>query len=749
MSRHARYGLAFLLFLLFTPSPLYAQAPGLEDRPAPFVPRQPPTREELDRHEALVLYAQAQLRQRQDRLLDAASLLEKARGLDPQACYVYRALVPLDLALCRTDDALAACRKVLDLDPGDYETWYLYARQLKNLGRADEAVSALGRAVLCAGVREYPELLASMHYDRGILYEESHDYVRAEAAYRDVTRVLDRPEVLLDTARFDPVQIKAQVAKTYESIGRVCTQSRRFGEAVAAYRKACTLDPERNGRLNYNLARVYVADKKPSEALEALNAYLRTEPQEIEAYELKVSLLKQLGRAGEVVPALKALADRDAHHLALHLLLAREYGAAGQIAEAESLYKALAQESPVPEVYHGWFELCRKNNRMGEMVALFDQAMARGTDTKERRGDRQAAAEARAMLAVLREDRAVGIAFVAGAQTVLVSGRKLEGGTNYFIAALADRAHILPEAERFYRLSLSGAPVSLDTEVKCYLGLAQVLWQERKFEDIEALCRQGLAKRHLPLQLTFHLQLANALAQQDRAEEAIKEADEAVRLASTEELQFDCRSRKVRVLAQLGQSGKAIAECQAMLKEFAKAEQTRQLRYLLSSLYSEAHRYADSEEQLRLILKEDPNDVGAQNDLGYILADQGKDLDEAERLVRRAIELDRQSRQLNKPIDGEEENYAYLDSLGWVLFRRGHFDEARTWLEEAAALDEGAIDPVIWDHLGDVYARLDQIPRARFCWDKAIVLFEKEKRRRLDDRYEEIKRKLKLLEPQP
>jgi hypothetical protein len=59
-------------------------------------------------------------------------------------------------------------------------------------------------------------------------------------------------------------------------------------------------------------------------------------------------------------------------------------------------------------------------------------------------------------------------------------------------------------------------------------------------------------------------------------------------------------------------------------------------------------------------------------------------------------------------------------------------------------LQEGN-DPVIWDHLGDVYFRLDLVAKARESWDKAVELYEKEKRRRQDDQYKELKHKLELL----
>src|SRR5262249_12579010 len=146
------------------------------ERPAEYVPLHPETRADLDRREARKLYALGVLRQRQDRLLDALRNLEDAVRLDPEAVAPHKALVPLYLALGRNDDALGACRAALDRDPADHETWYLYGRQLRELGRPKDAASALGRAVACPSAAERLDLLVQMHYDLGVLHEEARDF---------------------------------------------------------------------------------------------------------------------------------------------------------------------------------------------------------------------------------------------------------------------------------------------------------------------------------------------------------------------------------------------------------------------------------------------------------------------------------------------------------------------------------------------------------------------------------------------
>ncbi len=93
-----------------------------------------------------------------------------------------------------------------------------------------------------------------------------------------------------------------------------------------------------------------------------------------------------------------------------------------------------------------------------------------------------------------------------------------------------------------------------------------------------------------------------------------------------------------------------------------------------------------------------PDEAQTLNFLGYLLADHDRDLSEAEDLIRRAIEQD-------------PDNGAYLDSMGWVHFRRGNLDAARSELEKA--VDRVGNDPVVHEHLGDVYRQLRLIDLAR------------------------------------
>jgi len=88
-------------------------------------------------------------------------------------------------------------------------------------------------------------------------------------------------------------------------------------------------------------------------------------------------------------------------------------------------------------------------------------------------------------------------------------------------------------------------------------------------------------------------------------------------------------------------------------------------------------------------------------------------LDEAEAMIRRALE-------------SEPNNASYMDSLGWVEFRKGKFDQALNDLLRAAKTVEHD-DPVVFEHIGDTYLKLNRVPEALDAWQKALALDPKNK----------------------
>lgn len=116
----------------------------------------------------------------------------------------------------------------------------------------------------------------------------------------------------------------------------------------------------------------------------------------------------------------------------------------------------------------------------------------------------------------------------------------------------------------------------------------------------------------------------------------------------------------------------------------------------------------------RAIELDPANAAQAYNYLGFMWADQNMHLDEAEDYIKRAIAA-------------EPENGAFLDSLGWLHYRQGKYEQALAELLNAAAELKEA-DPVVLEHIGDTYGALEQADKAVEFWKKSLALDQENNR---------------------
>jgi tetratricopeptide (TPR) repeat protein len=150
--------------------------------------------------------------------------------------------------------------------------------------------------------------------------------------------------------------------------------------------------------------------------------------------------------------------------------------------------------------------------------------------------------------------------------------------------------------------------------------------------------------------------------------------------------------------------GKAVEILQQLL---AKDPDRVEGNYGIGMAYQELGNFEKAEYHLRKAITLAPHHEDAHNALGYLFAENGTNLDEAVKLVKKAL---RKSPQ----------NGAYLDSLGWTYYKQGKLNEALTELEKA--LDYMPESADVQDHLGDVYIKKGLTQKAVAMWQKAVQL---------------------------
>jgi tetratricopeptide (TPR) repeat protein len=130
--------------------------------------------------------------------------------------------------------------------------------------------------------------------------------------------------------------------------------------------------------------------------------------------------------------------------------------------------------------------------------------------------------------------------------------------------------------------------------------------------------------------------------------------------------------------------------------------------------------YAQAEKHFEKAIKLAPDFAEAMNYLGYMWAEHGMKLERARELIEKAVKAD-------------PKNAAYLDSLAWVLFKLNEPKEALPYALKAAELSEEP-DATVYDHIGDIYAALKQLDKAREAWRKSLSLEAKDEvRKKLEE----------------
>jgi tetratricopeptide (TPR) repeat protein len=128
------------------------------------------------------------------------------------------------------------------------------------------------------------------------------------------------------------------------------------------------------------------------------------------------------------------------------------------------------------------------------------------------------------------------------------------------------------------------------------------------------------------------------------------------------------------------------------------------VHYFRGICFERSKQWPKAETDMQTALQLYPEHPLVLNYLGYSWVDQGVNLDEGMRMIKRAVE--------QRPDDGY-----IVDSLGWAYYRLGNYDEAVKHLDRAVELKPE--DPTINDHLGDAYWRVSRKLEARFQWAHA------------------------------
>jgi tetratricopeptide (TPR) repeat protein len=479
-------------------------------------------------------------------------------------------------------------------------------------------------------------------------------------------------------------------------LAQLAAQADRIGPSILFAERGFALNPDDiDGRLF--LARLYLVDRRESEVPDVLRGDDGM-PVSSEAALLLYQVLLEQGRLQDALQTAKQLRAAEPEFLGAAMAVAAAYERMGRFADAEqALRDALAQHPNRIVIYSRLARMRRsQGDREGE-IALYREVL------EERPGHYGTLVSlGEAQIAQNKIDQAI----VTYAQLAALFPDDLQILRR--LASLEFGSGRYEEAADRLRRAIRRHP----SHHEFSYSLGQVIRALGRSE--EALEVFDSIPRSHPLYVEARMQMAIYFEDTDQFELALNEIEGLRSLRAERSLDFQAASLRART----GDFDGGVAMLEAMLAENPADVEAL---YQLGVLYGINKDIDQSLLYMNQVLEYNPENAQALNYVGYTWVERGENLDRAEQLIEQAVRL--------SPRDG------YIaDSLGWVYYMRARplIDGARRsegleFLEKAIvqlvlAMELTGGDPVVSEHLGDVYFLMDERQRALHYYEEADAM---------------------------
>lgn len=517
----------------------------------------------------------------------------------------------------------------------------------------------------------------------------------------------------------------------------------RLGElerAEATLQRAISANPD-HAPAQLLMGRVLYESQRITRARAHLQRAIRLRPKDDDGYLMLAQLWVDQGRPDEAMKVIEQLGEALPGDPTGFRRLGLSFAERGDSARAERmLMRALDRD---PGDAEGWVALAQiyeASNRLQKAEEAYGHALERDPENRD-------VLLAAGRLALRRDDTVTAKGYF---DQLLGLSREPELAVKVAFSYLATRH--LPEAAEV----LDGARASGDEpRLHFYAGLvySRLKQPSKAAEAYGAVTRDAgeiffearshrasalsLAGRHKDA-IELFTQIAKERPDSSSATDAYARAlERAGQPKDAEKVLVDALKReptgeRVDALASHYERQNRGPEAVGLLaKALEKTPRDEVLLFSLGATYLRHGERQKSVEHMRALLKLNPDHAHALNFLAYTLAEHSSELDEAERLVLRALEL--------KPDTG-----AFLDSLGWVYYRRGDTAKAVSTLERAMELTPG--EPTIAEHLGDAYSKAARANEAQKVYRQALdALIADPELAETKDQRATIERKIKKL----
>lgn len=589
------------------------------------------------------------------------------------------------------------------------------------MARQKLGIVILGLGILISGCVHRGSSARNLNYETS----SSEGNYYKESSYKDdntAPKQFSPPALLSESDKMDPFYLRTQADYHY-SLGEAFSLEGQAAKAVESFRAVLVYDAESTnvrirlakeylklGQINKSIDQVkFVIDKDPKNRdarvlLAGLYTTIRSYPQAIEQYEYVLakfpeyqeaniylaavySETQQYEKAAKLFEKVLAIPDYANKHLVYYYLgrIREEENAEKNFKIAEQNYKKSNELKPdFVDATIALGAMYKTQKQDAKALALYQAFQkARGPNVKiaeilsQTYIEQQKFDEAYEQLEILESQAEDPLAIKVRMALILIEKKIFEKA----IAKLEEILRIAPESDkiRFYLAAVYEETNKDELAVSHYLKIPS----SSPFYG-ESMVHAGYLLKNVG-------QLSKAISVLEKAYENKKDYPQIYAMYAS-------------LLDENKNYKKALDILSAGLEKFPESAQ---LHFYYGTIYD---RTGDKEKvvsNMKKVIELDPNHSQGLNYLAFTWAEMNQNMAEAEAMARRAVTLD--------PEDGY-----ILDTLGWILFKRGNKKEALKFLEAAFKFQPTV--GIIAEHLGDIYRDLSMTEKAKAMYKKAVDL---------------------------
>lgn len=480
----------------------------------------------------------------------------------------------------------------------------------------------------------------------------------APAAHYELSRILEKQKAN-DSALFHARKAVTLSDSGYwymKHLAKFYRSHNRYEEAAKTME--AIIDQHKEGpQFYYQLANTYIRQEKLNKALETYERFEDNFGVDPQVVRQQKRIYLQLNKVEKAADAVRDLIESNPQNLSYHRQLAKIYMANNQLEKAKRVYEEMLKIDPNDGLTH--LALAQYHNKQGQQDKAFNRL-------KKAFADNNLAIDKKVkfMLSNYLQRRLDGSQQKQAAElaAIITESHPKSAKAHATEGDLLYRQDRLQEAMKAYEKALKFKKDNFSV----WQNLLQIYLRKNRYTKLER--ESARAMTYFPNQPILYYFHGLGLKENGKLQKAVQQFKSGVgMLTGNQQL-------KTQFYSNLGMT------------------------------YHDLSKYEQSDKFFQKALKLNPSDVYVLNNYSWYLALRGDSLKKAEEMSAKTLE--------KRP-----KNSAYLDTYGWIQYKKGNYEKAKKYIGKA--IEQSPKDPELLEHYGDVFYKLNKPDKALQFWKDA------------------------------